>query len=240
MDEITRGRATNRNAILAALPAEELGLLRRELEPVELTFGMVVSEPDRPMEHVWFPHSGVLSIISEMMDGSSVEVATVGREALLGLPLILGAQAMAYRTFAQVPGEAERIPAAAFTALLPRLPALNRLILRYALALVTQIAQGSACNRLHPVEQRCARWLLMTHDRVDGDIFPLTQEFLSQMLGVTRPSVSIASGMLQKAGLIRYARGVVTVTSRPGLEEASCECYRVIRDEFRRLVGTAG
>lgn len=147
---------------------------------------------------------------------------------------------MANRVFVQIPGEAERLPAAAFSALIERLPALRRLMLRYALALVTQVAQGSACNRLHPVEARCARWLLMTHDRVDGDAFPLTQDFLAQMLGASRPSVSIAAGVLQKAGLIRYTRGVIEVLDRPGLEAASCECYGVIAGEFRRLAGTAG
>ena len=113
-------------------------------------------------------------------------------------------------------------------------------MLRYALTLVTQIAQGSACNRLHPVEARCARWLLMTHDRVDGDVFPLTHEFLAAMLGVTRPSVSIAAGMLAKAGLIRYMRGVIEVLDRTGLEAASCECYGIIAGEFQRLVGREG
>lgn len=229
-----------RNAILAALPAGERALLGRESERVELTFGLVVEQPGRPVEHVWFPRNGVLSMVSQMADGSSVEVATVGREGFTGLPLLLDDRAMANRVFVQIPGEADRLPAAAFAALIERLPALRRLMLRYALALVTQVAQGSACNRLHPVEARCARWLLMTHDRVDGDAFPLTQDFLAQMLGASRPSVSIAAGVLQKAGLIRYTRGVIEVLDRPGLEAASCECYGVIAGEFRRLTGTAG
>ncbi len=238
MDEATLRTETRRNALLAALPAEEHELLGRRIEPVQLSLKLVIEEPGQPVEYVWFPHSGVVSIVSEMEDGGTVEVATVGREGFVGLPLVLDARAMPYRTFTQVPGEGERIPAAAFTALLPSLPTLHRLMLRYAMTLVTQIAQGSACNRLHPVEARCARWLLMTHDRVDSDAFPLTQEFLSQMLGVTRPSVSIAAGMLQRAGLIHYARGVVRILDRPGLEAASCECYRIIAGEFRRLVGT--
>jgi CRP-like cAMP-binding protein len=243
MDEATtrplaRPAKPGRNALLAALPAQERELLTRELEPVELTFKQVLEEPGRPIGHVWFPRSGVTCMFSQMEDGSAVEVATLGREGFVGLPIVLGAQRMAHRVLVQIPGEGDRIPAAALTALLPRLPALHRVMLRCALALVTQIAQGSACNRLHPVEQRCARWLLMTHDRVDGDSFPLTQEFLGQMLGITRPSVSIAAGMLQRAGLVRYARGVITVLDRAGLEEAACECYRLIADEFRRLAGS--
>jgi len=239
MDDATLRTEARRNVLLAALPEEEQDLLNHRLEPVQLPLRLIIEEPDRPIEYAWFPHSGVVSIVSEMEDGGSVEVATVGREGFVGLPLVLDADAMPYRTLVQVPGKGERIPAAAFTALLPRLPTLHRLVLRYAMTLVTQIAQGSACNRMHPVEARCARWLLMTHDRVDSDTFPLTQEFLSQMLGVTRPSVSIAAGMLQRAGLIQYARGTVRILDRRGLEAASCECYRIITDEFRRLVGTA-
>jgi CRP-like cAMP-binding protein len=138
----------------------------------------------------------------------------------------------------QIPGEADRVDAAAFVRLLDRLPILRRLLLRYTVAFITQIAQGSACNRAHPIEARCARWLLMTHDRVDSDDFPLTQEFLGQMLGVTRPSVSIAANMLQKAGLIRYVRGQITILDRAGLEAALCECYDLITREFRRVAGT--
>ena len=226
-----------RNPLLAALPPEERELLEPGLEPVELTLKLTLEEPGRPIAHIWFPSHGVASMVAEMADGSMVEVATIGREGFVGLPLILDAPATANRTFVQIPGKGDRIPSAAFKALLPRLPALHRLMLRYTLTVVTQIAQGSACNRLHPIEARCARWLLMTHDRVDGDVFPLTHEFLSVMLGVTRPSVSIAAGMLQRAGLVRYARGVVEVLDRPGLEAASCECYQIITDSFRRLVG---
>ena len=237
MDVATTTTRPGRNALLAALPPGERKLLEPRLEPVELTFKLSLEEPGRPIAHVWFPHSGVASMVAEMADSSMVEVATIGREGFVGLPLILDARATTNRTFVQIPGNADRIPAAAFKALLPRLPALHRLMLRYALTVVTQVAQGSACNRLHPVEARCARWLLMTHDRVDGDTFILTHEFLATMLGVTRPSVSIAAGMLAKAGLIRYMRGIVEILDRPGLEEASCECYRIIAGEFRRLVG---
>jgi CRP-like cAMP-binding protein len=224
------------NALLAALPDAERALIAPALERVTLEQGQTLQETDRPVSHIWFPHAGVLSTLSTMSDGAMVEVATVGREGMIGLPLVLRANQVAQTVFVQVPGYGDRLPAAAFAALRERLPMLESLLLRYTLAFLTQIAQGSACNRLHPIEARCARWLLMTHDRVDEDTFPLTQEFLGQMLGVTRPSVSVAAGMLQKAGLISYTRGSITVCDRPGLEEAACECYAVILGEFRRTL----
>ncbi|WP_426959624.1 Crp/Fnr family transcriptional regulator [Muricoccus radiodurans] len=236
MDRDVIPASQGENALLAALPEEERTLFLGEVERVPLAFKRVLQELDEPVTHLWFPRSGVASMLSEMTDGSIVEVATVGREGVLGLPLVLDAGQSAQRVLVQIPGEADRMTAAAFARLRPRLPGLERLLLRYALSLVTQVSQGSACNRLHPIEARCARWLLLTHDRVDGDSFPLTHEFLSQMLGVTRPSVTIAAGMLQRAGLIRYGRGVVEVLDRAGLEGASCECYGVITREFRRLL----
>jgi CRP-like cAMP-binding protein len=229
-----------RNALLAALPEAERALLGAELDFVPLPYRQVLQEIDRPIGHLWFPHTGVASMLSEMADGGIVEVATIGREGMVGLPLVLDAGQSAHRLFMQVPGEGHRLTAAAFARLRPRLPALERLLLRYALSLMTQVSQGSACNRLHPIETRCARWMLLTHDRVDGDSFPLTHEFLAQMLGVTRPSVTIAAGMLQKAGLIHYVRGTVSILDRRGLEAAACECYGIITREFRRLVGSAG
>ncbi len=224
------------NALVAALPQAERAALLDVSERTPLEFQAVLQEVNEPVGHLWFPISGVCSVLAEMEDGSVVEVATVGREGMVGLPVVLDAGHSAQRIFAQIPGEAYRLSAAAFTRLRPKLPALDRLLLRYALSLVSQIAQGSACNRLHPIEARCARWLLLTHDRVDSDSFPLTHDFLAQMLGVTRPSVTIAAGMLQKAGLIRYIRGVVDIVDRPGLEAASCECYGIVVREFDRLV----
>lgn len=233
-------RAPIDNALLAALPPEERRLLASVLEPVPLTFRQVLQEVDKPVEHLWFPRSGIGSVLSDMADGASVEVATVGREGMCGLPIVLGASQSSQLVFVQIPGEGERLSAADFLRLRDRLPVFNRLLLRYALAFLTQIAQGSACNRLHPVETRCARWLLQTHDRVGADRFSLTHEFLAQMLGVTRPSVTIAAGILQKAGLILYTRGVVQVLDRERLEAAACECYGIIAAEFRRLVEPQG
>jgi CRP-like cAMP-binding protein len=218
------------------LPQAEFALLEPELEHVVLEFKDVLQEPGEPIKHIWFPKRGVMSLLSHMNNGESVEVATVGRETAAGLSVVLGSPRIAQETVVQIPGEGHRLNVRVFDRDRDRLPVLNRLLLRAAAALVTQISQGSACNRLHPIESRCARWLLMTHDRVDDDRFPLTHEFLAQMLGVTRPSVTIAAGILQKAGLISYVRGWVDVLDRDGLEQTSCECYRIITDEFRRLI----
>ena len=167
-----------------------------------------------------------------------MEMATIGREGMVGLPIFLEADTMPSRAFGQVPGGALRITAAAFTEEIKRNGPLVRVLNRYTLALFNQVAQTTACNRVHLLEQRCARWLLQTHDRVASDQFLLTQEFLAQMLGVRRSGVSAAAGLLQKAGLIRYARGRITVLDRPGLESAACECYGVIKREFDRLLGS--
>jgi CRP-like cAMP-binding protein len=228
------------NRLLAALPPEEMEVLRPDLEAVPLTYKHTLYEPNRPIEYVHFPHRGVVSLLTEMEDGTVVEVGTVGPEGMVGLPVFLDASTIAGRAFVQVPGEAARIEAGVFQRTLERTPRLRRLLSRYTLALVSLLAQNTACNRAHEVERRLARWLLITQDRVHGATFPLTQEFMAQMLGVSRPTVSIAAGILQKAGMISYARGSVTVTDRPGLEAASCECYRVIRRQFDRLVGGDG
>jgi CRP-like cAMP-binding protein len=227
---------SGKNAVLAATPRAEHDLIAPALERVPLRFRETLQDIGKPLTHIWFPVAGVASIVTEMEDGSIVEVATIGNEGVVALSEIFGVQSIAQRTFIQVPGEADRLTVTDFRALRSKLPALDRMLHRYALALVTQISQGSACNRLHPVEARCARWLLHTHDRVEGASFPLTQEFLAQMLGVTRPSVTVAAGILQKAGLIDYIRGVITVLDRPRLEEAACECYGVITREFSRLL----
>jgi CRP-like cAMP-binding protein len=174
-----------------------------------------------------------------MSDGLAVEAGTVGNEGMVGLPLYLGAETSPHRAFSQVPGEALRMRAGDFTAELARQGPLHAVLKRYNQALINQMAYSVACNRLHSVEERMCRWLLMTQDRVGAEQFPLTQEFLAQMLGVRRPSVTVVAGILQKAGLIVYSRGLITIRDRAGLEAASCECYRVVRDELDRLLGGA-
>ena len=225
------------NRILAAIPSEEMQRLQPHLETVPLELRQNLYETNSPVEYVYFVHHGVASMLTNMPDGTAVEIATVGPEGMVGMPIFLGAEQMPSRAFMQIPGEGVRIEAEAFRRVIKKCPTLNGLLLRYTLALMNQIAQNAACNRAHPIEERCARWLLMTHDRVNGDkSFPLTQEFLAQMLGVRRASVSVAEAMLQRAGLIRYTRGTMTVLDREGLEAAACPCYGVIRAEFERLL----
>jgi hypothetical protein len=172
-----------------------------------------------------------------MDDGSSIEIATIGNEGIVGIPVFLGAQSMGARDLyqVQVPGDVLAMEASAFLSAAQREP-LRGLVQRYAQALFTQVTQQVACNGLHSVEERCSRWMLLTHDRVGSNDFPLTQEFLAQMLGVRRASVTLAAGALQRAGFIRYGRGRVTINDREGLENASCECYRIMRTEFDRLL----
>jgi CRP-like cAMP-binding protein len=166
-----------------------------------------------------------------------VEIATVGNEGMVGLPLVLGGESTPDTCFCQVAGRADRIPAGPFKEALRASSAMQRLLLRDTQALLNQVAQAAACNRMHPVEERCARWLLLTHDRAGTDTFALTHEFLGYMLGTRRASVSLAAAILQQAGLITYRRGVVTILDRPGLEAAACECYGIITAEFVRRLG---
>jgi CRP-like cAMP-binding protein len=230
----------HRNRLLAALPGDEHQLLAPHLSRVRLHFKQTLYERDRPIDFVYFLERGVASLITQMDDGTKIEVGTVGPEGVVGLPIFLDASSMSGTAFVQVPGEGCRVEAKAFRQLLDRMPRLRQLLSRYTLALFTQLAQNSACNRTHAVEQRLARWLLLTNDRVHQPSFPLTQEFMADMLGTSRPTVSIAAGMLQKAGLISYVRGNMTVMDREGLEAASCECYGVIKTQFERLVGGDG
>ncbi len=225
------------NRLLDSLPRADIERLRPHLEAVSVEISHVVYEPDGPIRHVYFPTSCVISLVTYLEGGTSLEMATIGLEGMVGLPIFLGSDTMPSRAFGQVPGEALRIETDAFRAEIERNGPLVRVLNRYTQALFNQVAQTTACNRVHPVGRRCARWLLQAHDRVGSDQFLLTQEFLAQMLGVRRSGVSAAAGMLQKAGLIRYARGRITVLDRPGLESASCECYRVIKREFDRLLG---
>jgi CRP-like cAMP-binding protein len=225
------------NRLLTALPPDVYEGIRPHLEPVELAMRQVLYQPRKPISHVYFLCSAVTSLVAIMDDGTVVEVATVGKEGLVGLPAFLGAHASPLQAFCQMPGSALRMEASRFREIVERTGALNSLLHRYTQALFNEIAQAAACNRVHPMEERCARWLLMTHDRVAEDTFPLTHAFLAQMLGVRRATVTVVAGMLQQAGLIAYRRGVMTIVNRDGLEAASCECYRVVRAEYDRLLG---
>ncbi len=225
-----------RNRLLNAMPDALFAELHVQLERIELTTGEDIALAGAPWTHAYFPESNILSVVNEMQDGGTVEVGTIGNEGVAGLPALMDATTSESRVFAQVPGIAHRAPVAAIVSLMDREREVRRLINRYAQAYLSQVAQGAACNRLHGIEQRCARWLLLTRDRVDSDRFPLKQEFLSDMLGVRRAGVSVAASALQDAGLIRYSRGVIEVLDREGLIAASCECYGIIREQFDRLV----
>ncbi len=225
------------NRLLAALSKDDFDLLAPHLEAGVLAQADPIFASGRAASHVWFPHEGVISIVTAGADGKSVEVATVGREGMTGVAIVLGSESMTNEAMVQVSGHGSSIGAAAFRHALDASSSMRRMMQRYVLAVITQISQNAACNQLHDIKKRCARWLLTTHDRVSGDSFELTQEYLAMMLGVARPSVSTAASALQDAGLIRYTRGLVTVVDRKGLEDAACECYRIIEDEFGRLRG---
>jgi CRP-like cAMP-binding protein len=226
------------NQLLAALPVADRDRLVRRMDEVTLARGDLVYRPNRPIVHAYFPRAGVLSMVIDMIDGGTVEVGTVGPEGVVGLPLLHGAEASPARVYCQVPPCAcRRLPAAAFRDEVGRDGPFRRVVNRFAQVTFALSAQSTACNRLHPVEERLARWLLMTQDRVGGPELNLTQQILSEMLGVRRASVTTAAGVLQKAGLIEYRRGRVRVVDRAGLEGAACECYAVVRAEFDRLLG---
>ena len=227
-----------RNGLLAALPPEELERLRPRLRAVELPFDQTLFPADGVVEAVLFPEGGMVSLLATLEGGEQVEVGIVGREGLIGLPLVFGDDRSLVEARVQMEGTALRMDAAAFRDAMEASAALRLVLNRYALAFQAQVTMTAACNARHAIEQRLARWLLIAHDRAGTDEFPMTHEFVSLMLGVRRPGVSIAAGVLQKAGLIRYARGQMEVTDRPGLEAASCECYHVARREFARLLGT--
>ncbi|MGH9156189.1 MAG: Crp/Fnr family transcriptional regulator [Acidimicrobiales bacterium] len=227
------------NRLLAALPAADRERLGPHLELEKVELKQLMFDPGKHIDAVYFPETAVISILTTMDDGTGVEIATVGNEGMVGVPLFLGSDSMPVREFsqAQVPGAVVRMDASAFAEEVRAGGSLHGIVQRYVLAFFSQTSQQVACNSLHSVEERCSRWLLLTHDRVGSDEFPLTQEFLSQMLGVRRASVTVVAGILQRAGFIRFRRGRLTVIDREGLEDSSCECYGIIRAEFDRLLG---
>jgi CRP-like cAMP-binding protein len=224
------------NHLLAALPRDLQTELKSRMSVVSLDSRKKLYEPNEPIKYVYFPISGVMSLLAVMDDGSAVEVGTIGNEGMVGIPVFLGTMESPGRAVQQVPGSAWRMPVEAFVAEIQGGGPLPELLRRYTQAVFVQVSQSTACNRLHPAEERLARWLLQTHDRVEADEFSLTHEFLGQMLGVRRATVTVVAGALQKAGIIEYKRGIVTILDRERLEEASCECYRIIRDEYDRLM----
>ena len=227
------------NRLLDVLPAGEQAGLLRGLTPVALPMKRVLFEPEQPVNAVHFPLDGVVSLVTPLEEGAIVEVATVGNEGVVGVPLVTGGS-LAVRAISQVPGKALRMEAATFLAHLEQDARFRYVVQSYTQALFGQISQAAACNRLHSNEERLSRWLLMSHDRVGKDTFPITHEFLAQMLGARRATVTLSAGLLQAAGIIRYHRGLVTVIDRARLEEVSCECYAVIKSALERALASAG
>lgn len=230
--------ARERNSLLRALSPEDYAKVVEHAVTVPLRLRQDLVEAGEAIRYAWFPQSGLLSIVNDMSDGrTSIEVGVIGREGMAGLALFHGRETQPLRVLVQVAGEAKRIPADAFREVIGEAPTLRDILHSYTLALLNQAGQQVACNRLHSLEQRCAKWLLTTHDHMDAQELPLTQEFLAIMLGVRRPGVTVAAQTLQDAGLIRYRRGRITITDRRGLEKIACECYGRIREDYEELLG---
>ena len=232
-----RIHVSGRNRLLTALPKREYDRLRPDLERVALPLRTILYEADGPITHVFFPLNGVVSLVIIVEGNIDLEVGTIGNEGMVGTPIFLGAQSSPTRAISQIAGEAMRMETSLFQKEMKRRGPLYSLVQRYTQAMINQISHSTVCNHRHSVEQRMCRWLLMSHDRMGSDEFMLTQEFLAQMLGVRRPTVTTVARILQKAGLISYHRGRISVLDRKGLEAASCECYRVVTDELDRLLG---
>lgn len=230
----TNGKAV-RNELLNSIPETEFNLLRSSLEVVQLPHRQILHESGERIEFAYFLNEGIASQVVLTSDGRSVEVAIVGHEGVVGTPLAVGLHRGPYRSIMQIPGNGLRIRAEVLEDRLRETPELRLTLNRFVLVQGLQIAQIAACNRLHEIEQRLARWLLMCQDRVESDYLPVTHEFLAQMLGTGRPSVSLAAGVLQKAGTIENLRGTLRILNRKELEAAACECYRTIQHFNRTL-----
>lgn len=230
----TNGKAV-RNELLNSIPETEFNLLRSSLEVVQLPHRQILHESGERIEFAYFLNEGIASQVVLTSDGRSVEVAIVGHEGVVGTPLAVGLHRGPYRSIMQIPGNGLRIRAEVLEDRLREAPELRLTLNRFVLVQGLQIAQIAACNRLHEIEQRLARWLLMCQDRVDSETLPVTHEFLAQMLGTGRPSVSLAAGILQKAGTIDNSRGIVRIVNREELEKAACECYTAIQHFNRSL-----
>ena len=224
------------NRLLAALPADDLDSLRRQLEPVPLPQKQTLSNPNTTINHVYFPQEGMVSLVQPLDDGGLIEVGMIGKEGVVGVPVLLGADTSPLQAMVQIPGSALRMQANAFREEAVRRATLSALLLRYVQALHVQVSLSAACNGRHTLPERLARWLLMARDRATSDEMPLSHEFLSMMLGVRRAGVTVAVGTLKAAGLIHNTHGQVTILDRQGLEAASCECYRTVRTEYERLL----
>jgi CRP-like cAMP-binding protein len=224
-----------RNRILSLLPPNERQSVLERSEVVTVQSKDLIYEQEQPIRFALFPDDCVISLVTKLDDGDTVEAMTVGNDGFAGIAIFHGLPSSRLTAVGQISGQARRVTVEDFTKLMSHCPALYRLLHRYSQFVFETVSQSAACNRLHVIEQRCARWLLMSQDRVGRDRFDLTQEFLAMMLGVRRPGVTVAMGLLEKAGLITHRRGNITVVNRAGLEKVSCECYRTIRARQSKL-----
>lgn len=225
------------NRLLAALSKCEYNRLAPHLNFISLSLGQILYEAEEPITQVYFPNNSLVSLIITAENGSTVEVGIVGNEGMVGIPVILGTNTTTTTGVVQMAGSAMQINADILNIEFERGGTLQKLLLRYVQALHTQVSQAAVCNRLHTLEARLARWLLTVSDRIQSDKLPLTQEYISHMLGVRRSGVTVAAGSLSKQGIISYNRGQITIVNRERLEATSCECYRLIKDELARLLG---
>ncbi|MEH2376668.1 Crp/Fnr family transcriptional regulator [Nostoc sp.] len=225
------------NKLLAALPVKDYERLVPHLKLVTLSVQQILYEAAEPITQVYFPDKSMVSIVTTMEDGSTAEVGIVSNEGMVGIPVILGDKTTTTTAFVQISGAGMQIDADIIQAEFNRGGAIQTLLLCYVQAVYTELAQGVACNRLHTLEERLARWLLTVSDRLESEDFPLTQEFIAQMLGVRRSGVTVAASTLSRAGMISYKRGHISILNREDLEATSCECYRVIQNELARLLG---
>lgn len=224
------------NRLLAALPRAEYERLRPKLEPVSFTLGEVIYEFGGQLHYVYFPINSIVSLLYTMENGTSAEMGLTGHDGVVGIALFMGGDTMPNRAVVQSAGTAWRMKAKALQDEFALGGKFQQLLLRYTQALITQISQTAVCNRLHSVDQQLCRWLLLSHDRVDSNQLIMTQELIADMLGVRREGVTVAAGRLQDAGAISYVRGRITILDRQKLEATVCECYRVVKDEFDRLL----
>jgi CRP-like cAMP-binding protein len=236
---MTRPPVTTSNHILNAIRGDARASVLPQLENITLAPRQILYEQGESIAHVYFPGSAVVSLMTVVEEGSSIEISAVGNEGVIGPGLMSTEDSAITRAVTQLPGDALRMKLAAFQEAVQQYDSLQDLVSHSTQVLLVKIARAAGCNGLHPVEQRCARWLLSLHDRLGADEFPLTQEFLAEMLGVSRPRINVVAGVMQKTGLIAYARGRVKVLSREKLEAASCGCYASIKQEVERLLAPA-
>lgn len=235
---MTLPKTSLQNNLLNALPTLDYEHLSPMLEPVMMKLGDVLYESGAPLSHVYFPTTCIVSLLYVMENGSSAEIAMVGNEGIVGIALFMGGNTMPNRAVVQSAGYAYRMRASVLKQEFDRNGPLLHLLLRYTQAIITQMSQTAVCNRHHSVDQQLCRWLLLSLDRLNGNVLNMTQELIANMLGVRREGVTEAAGKLQQAGLINYQRGQITVLDRPGLEARVCECYQVVKNEFDRLLPT--